>query len=122
MPFQDAEQLGLPKLVHLLLPVGRTMRGIDIYGISGSGSAIFAQVTYLDLERCSEKLETLRQYRDGKRNALALFCDCEDAEYKDGVQIIPLRKVYGEFNSTPTGKLWLERATNVSEIKDTPGR
>jgi len=93
------------------------MRGIDIYGISSSGSAIFVQVACLALEHCSEKLETLRQYRDGKRNALALVCDCEDAEYKDGVQIIPLRKVYAEFNSTPTGKLWFERAINVSEIK-----
>jgi len=89
------------------------MRGIDICGITDSGSAIFAQVTYLDLEHCGEKLETLRQYRDGERNALVLFCDCSEATYKDGLQVFPLHKVYDAFVSSATGKLWLEWVTNA---------
>ncbi len=109
----NAQQLGLPKLAHLLLPVGRTMRGIDICGINESGIMLFAQVTYLGLERCGAKLETLVEYRDAERNALVLFCDCADVMDKDGVKIVPLRKVYDVFVTTPTGKVWLERATNA---------
>ncbi len=106
-------EFGLPKLAHLVLPVGRTMRGIDICGISSSGSVVFAQVTYLGFDHCGTKLDTLRCYRDGQGNALVLFCDCEEPEYKDGIHIIPLRKVYDAFVATTTGKLWLERATNI---------
>jgi len=109
----DAVGLGLPKLVHLLLPVGRTMKGIDICGISDSNRMVFAQVTYLRLEDCGEKLEALLQYRNADRNTLVLFCGCPQSKYKDGVNIVPLQRVYDAFVVTPTGKMWLERATNA---------
>jgi hypothetical protein len=35
-----AEQLGLPRLAHLILPVGRTMRDIDICGLGHSGEQL----------------------------------------------------------------------------------
>ena len=49
----SAEQFGLPRLAHLLLPVGRTMKGIDICGTTISGLTLFAQVTYHCLEDCT---------------------------------------------------------------------
>lgn len=106
------ERLGFPKLVHLLLPVGRTMRGIDICGISESGSMVFAQVTYLDLEHCDAKLDALVQYRDAEKNDLVLFCNCAEPTEKSGIRIFPLRTVYDAFATTETGKLWIERAAN----------
>lgn len=107
-----AARIGLPKLAHLLLPVGRTMRGIDICGINESGSALFAQVTYLDLKHCGTKLNALLQYRDNGQNTLVLFCNCAEPTNKDGVRVVPLRTVYDAFTSTTAGRLWIERATN----------
>ncbi|MFZ0634763.1 MAG: hypothetical protein WAM08_04530, partial [Candidatus Acidiferrales bacterium] len=116
---EDTKRLRLPKLIHLLLPVGRTMRGIDICGISDSGSMVFAQVTFLSFEHCGKKLDALLQFGDRDRNALVLFCDCAEPKQKNGVKIIPLRAVYDSFTATPTGKLWIERATNpVSSARE----
>jgi hypothetical protein len=108
-----ARQLGLPNLVHLLVPVGRTMKGIDICGITGTGSMVLAQVTYSDLEHCREKFDALLRYRDGKRNTLVFFCNGTELKHKDGVRILSLQSVYDSFVATPTGKLWIERAINV---------
>jgi hypothetical protein len=72
-----AAKLGLPRLVHLILPVGRTMKAIDIYGIAQSGKRIFAQVTYERIEKSREKLEALCKYRDQNGDSLVLFCECQ---------------------------------------------
>lgn len=109
---ESAERLGLPKLVHLLLPVGRTMRAVDICGITNSGKTVFAQVTYSDLEHCNSKLDALRQYRDQNKNELVFFCNCAQRTEKHGVKIFPLRSVYDAFTATETGKLWIEQTTN----------
>jgi hypothetical protein len=107
----SAAKLGLPRLAHLMLPVGRTMKAIDIYGINDSGHRIFAQVTYERIEHCREKLEALREYGDQDEDALILFCDCGEPRSSSSVKIVPLRMVYDSFVATSTGKLWIERAT-----------
>jgi hypothetical protein len=107
-----AARLGLQKMVHLLLPVGRTMRDIDICGITESGSMVFAQVTYSAVEHCRKKLDALQRYRDEGKNALVFFCNCDEPTEEDGVKIVPLRTVYDTFAASSTGKLWIERATN----------
>ncbi|HYH65010.1 MAG TPA: hypothetical protein VD866_09975 [Urbifossiella sp.] len=43
------EALGLPRLVHQLLPIGRTMRHIDLLGLAADGRRLFAQVTHYSL-------------------------------------------------------------------------
>jgi hypothetical protein len=53
----QARQLGLPNLVHLLLPVGRTMKDIDIYGLADAGDRLFAQVTFHFLEQAQARLK-----------------------------------------------------------------
>lgn len=108
-----ARRLGLPRLRHLLLPLGRTMKDLDICGISGSGRMMFAQVTYRDLEECGQKLKALGEYRDGQRNALVLFCRCAVSKYANGVRIVPLQIVYDTFTASSRGKFWLERARQL---------
>lgn len=64
-----------PKLKFLLMPVGRTLKDVDIYGMDGTGTEIFAQVTFhmknqLEARRKQEKL---RPYQ-GTGSRLLLFC------------------------------------------------
>src|SRR5215469_17693150 len=73
----STEKLGLSRLAHLLLPVGRTMKGIDICGITTSGHTLFAQVTYRGIEDCQEKIDKLLAYRDSGRNIL-FSCNCKE--------------------------------------------
>jgi len=110
----SAEKIGLTKLAHLLLPVGRTMRGIDICGITVSGHLLFAQVTYKDIESCQKKIDDLFAYRDSQGSVLMLFCNCKEPKLMQGIQVIPLQLVYDTFVATPTGKLWVDRAGNIS--------
>ena len=107
----DAAKLGFPQLVHLILPVGRTMRGIDIYGMDTAGKRIFGQVTYLGIKDCGGKLEAPRQFSGDRGDALLLFCHCPKLLFSRGVKIVPLRMVYDLFVAKPTGKLWIELAT-----------
>jgi hypothetical protein len=44
----EVESRGLPRLVHLLLPPGKTMRDIDIVGTAADGKRLLAQVTFGD--------------------------------------------------------------------------
>jgi len=86
-----------PKLDFLLLPVGRTLQDVDIYGCASDGKKIFGQVTYenKDSKKCKQKLDKLREFC-GKENHLILFCDCEKIERGD-VLIIPVKKVVFEW-------------------------
>jgi hypothetical protein len=113
MRSKRAEKLGLPKLVHLLLPPGRNMRSIDIWGIAATGRMVFAQVTYSELEHCASKFNDLLQYRDHNRNALVFFCNGTKLNHRDGVRIVPLQSVYDNFVSTSTGRLWIEQALSL---------
>lgn len=49
----------LPRLAHLVLPTGRTMRDIDILGIAGDGKPLVAQVTFSPREQVGFKLDRL---------------------------------------------------------------
>jgi len=69
------------------------MRGIDIYGISASGSAIFAQVTYLTLEHCGEKLETYASIETVGGIRLSCSAIAPRRWRRMVVKIIPLRTV-----------------------------
>lgn len=54
----------LPVLSRLLLPVGRTLKDIDVYGLAEDGTLLYAQVTYHRAEKpqAKEKLARLAQY------------------------------------------------------------
>jgi len=100
------------RLRHLLLPTGRTMKDVDICGITESGQTLFAQVTYRPLgdPEAKRKLKTLETYSGVGRNALVFFCDCPNFEKVGEVKIIPLQYAYDCFTSTALGQTWLDRA------------
>lgn len=106
----DAASLGLPRLAHLVLPPGRTMRDIDIIGIANDGRALLAQVTFGPLSTTTWKIDRLLPYRDPKRAHLLFFCDCADQTNQDGVTIFPIQKAYEIFTSSPLGRIWLRHS------------
>ncbi len=105
----EAVKAGLPKLAHLLA-LGRTMRDIDIAGVTTEGRRLFAQVTYRTFEESASKLRALQEYSGSGRNALILFCKCSSPQQRDGVWIASLQQVYEDFVSTTTGASWLKAA------------
>jgi len=112
----QAPSLGLPRLAHLLLPTGHTMRDIDIIGVATDGKKLLAQVTFAPLSTVGWKIERLQPYRDPKRAHLLLFCDCDKSQkqdrvtVQDGVTVFPIQTAYDAFVSTPLGRLWLRRS------------
>jgi hypothetical protein len=105
----EVESVGLPRLTHLLLPPGRTMRDIDIIGLAASGKLLVAQVTFAALSNVGGKRDRLLTFR-GPNTHLVLFCDCTQPQTQDGIMVFPLQKAYDAFASTPAGKLWLQRS------------
>lgn len=101
---------GLPRLAHLLLPTGRTMRDIDFIGVDVTGKQVLAQVTFAALAAVKWKLERLQRYRDRSRARLILFCDCKRPTEEDGVTIFPIVEAYRIFIGTSSGKKWLARS------------
>lgn len=106
----EAESSGLPRLAHLLLPMGRTMRDIDIIGITTANKALLAQVTFDELPKAQWKLNRLLAYVVPKRSHLLLFCACEATLENQGVTIFPIQRVYDIFAATPHGEEWLRRS------------
>lgn len=66
----------LPHLKRLLLPIGRTLRDLDIYGYSEEdGSPIYGQVTFDRASKVPEKIAKLKEYGKGSGRHLVFFCD-----------------------------------------------
>ncbi len=84
----------VPVMKRLLLPVGRTLEKIDIYGQSENGGEILAQVTYYRKETAAAtgKAEALRRSK-GEDRTLVFFCRCEGVEIEDDVVFLPVREV-----------------------------
>lgn len=83
------------KLEFLLLPIGRTLKDVDIYGYTKDQREIFAQVTHYKKndKTCKQKIEKLKRYR--KRKAyLVFFCNCDDAVKEDSILFIPITEVF----------------------------
>ncbi|XKE45708.1 hypothetical protein LG302_00785 [Halomonas organivorans] len=109
MRTQAAEESGLPILQTTLAPIGRTMPDVDIYGLSGNGQPVVAQVTYHSLEAAvaEGKLDKLDPYaKDGTKTIM--FCMCDTPIEFGGHQIYPLDEVFRQFCcNSAEGKSWL---------------
>jgi len=104
-----AGQFSLPRLETLLMPVGRTMKDVDIYGMAVGGREMFAQVTYHPREHAARKRSVLDHYAAKDRYTI-LFCRTS-AVCQDGlVTVFPIEEVFKVFTSSPEGVRWLERA------------
>lgn len=107
----DAGKRGLPTLRHTLMPVGRTMKDIDILGVAESGKVLSAQVTYKWLNPTDWKLRKLDAYRM-QRNDTIYFCRCDEMHEINGHIIFPLQQVFDDFCvSNQVGKEWFRIAT-----------
>jgi len=100
----EAKEYGLPVLKHLILPVGRTMKDVDITALSNDGSIIYAQITLHTKKNALHKLQRLNHY--GK-NHLILFCRCEEISIEKGVIIFPIEKAFEVFCASDLGHKWL---------------
>ena len=104
----DAAGIGLPRLRALLLPVGRTLKDVDIVGIDGDGGRIFAQVTSSTAEhaKANGKLDALRPYvLPG--SCVVLFCNCEEPFTEGGVRVIPVEAVFRTLDGSEWGRRFL---------------
>ncbi|MFY9233187.1 MAG: hypothetical protein WAO58_01880 [Fimbriimonadaceae bacterium] len=106
----DAAAMGLPTLARLLLPVGRTMKDIDIAGLASDGSRIYAQVTFSGGKTSLNKINKLRDYAAGRCH-LILFCECEKPTMWGSIHAIPLSLVYDSFCESDLGAAWLRAAS-----------
>jgi hypothetical protein len=102
----EAGMLGLPILSHLLLPLGRTMKDIDIYGLANDGKRIFGQITYKALDHVRCKVERLLAYSDTESPHLILFCKTDCVSKVSGVTIAPIDLVASQFRLTKMGNEW----------------
>ncbi len=90
----------IPQLRYLLLPPGRTMENVDIYGLSNDNKKIFAQVTYLresENTKFKYKVDKLKNYNYDD-SYLLMFCNhnrfyCPDIDKKDNILYIQLNIV-----------------------------
>lgn len=107
---QDVRRFGLPCLAHLILPVGRTMKDLDLLGLATDGKRIFAQVTFAPFKQATRKIGRLSQYKSGDGSHLILFCDIDKTTVIDDVTVFPIGTVFQVFTSTDSGRLWLQYA------------
>ena len=68
----------LPVLSRLLLPVGRTLEDVDIYGLTTEGSRLYAQVTHHTegSDAAEQKARRLREYLDSSGDSVDLVSFC----------------------------------------------
>jgi hypothetical protein len=100
------EMTGVLQMASLVLPVGRTLRGLDIYGLTASGNTIAAQVTMQPSTACPGKVASLKAFT-GENVMRIFFCDDEAERVEEGIQFFPLTTVFERFTTTPQGKAWL---------------
>lgn len=105
----EAEADGLPRLSALVLPVGRTLRDVDVYGVAADGCLLLAQVTLSQEHAVEWKAEALRRYAGSDAHTV-LFCQCDAPSVTSGVMIYPIGRAFERFTATDAGMLWLDAA------------
>jgi len=101
-----------PVLERLLLPVGRTLKDVDIFGYATDKKMLFAQVTYIRKEEARTKIQDLKAY--GNPNShLVFFCDCDEIHAEDGILFVPWKRVE---NWLKNDKIYLQKLlANISK-------
>lgn len=106
----------LPTMSALLMPIGRTLKDVDIVGVTKSGETIFAQVTYSKLDQINHKMTSLEKHR-GEDYILIMFCGEKEHKTVNGVTIIPLTFVFDWMKSCSWSETWLKRNFDVKSSK-----
>jgi hypothetical protein len=105
----EVSQIGLPRLQSLLLPIGGTLKAVDIVGIATDGKRVFAQVTFYRRDHAIAigKLDSLRQFVDPDKAHVVLFCSGGARSVQDGIHIVPVEEVFRTLNSFGWGQHFL---------------
>ncbi len=100
--------LKLPRLVSLLLPTGRTLKDIDIYGLDSNGNNIVYQVTNAqhNSSTSQSKIERLKQLASPSAT-LILICDAKKEDRNGEVIVFALKEALRLFNRTVVGEKWI---------------
>lgn len=95
----------IPDMESLLAPIGRTIKDVDILGVSKEGKTVLAQVSYS--WEPAWKIERLRKYDQKGQTELILFCQTDQSKIIDAVKVYPLQRVFELFQRSAKGKNWL---------------
>ena len=106
---EEMARHGIPVLEALLLPVGRTLRDVDIYGIGPDGRRVLAQVTNHRYpgKAAEAKLKKLAAYGDPD-TVLLFICPASEVAREDSILVVPLDLLFDEFVASGKGQRWLE--------------
>ena len=96
-------------LKYLTMPVGRTMRYVDIVGINKNSEKVFAQVTFHSKEH-EWKVKSLKENFKG---SLYFFCDGL-SECKDGINFVSIQEVFDYFANNSEKRIFLEHLVGRS--------
>lgn len=97
----------IPQLSQLLLPVGGTMEGIDIFGLASDGKRLFVQVTYEVPEKAAWKLDKLKKFSQDGVGHLLFICRTTEEKKQGDILILSLQKIFDRFIQTDQGRDWL---------------
>lgn len=86
----------------LLMPIGRSLPDIDIFGINGQGKYIYAQVTHsTNSNEILKKIKKLKSYKS--KNSFLIFFGPKSQKIKDNdVNYIPIEEVFSLLTSDHT--------------------
>jgi hypothetical protein len=112
----DAVSNNLPKLESLTALPGRTMKDVDIIGVTSKGEKIFAQVTHRDIATANGKLNALQKFSLPGQHAI-LFCQCEQRHERDGIVAFPIQQVFSTFKIRPWYDAWIN-FTNGKSVRE----
>ena len=94
MCYEYLREIGV--LSSLLMPIGRTLRSIDIWGLGPEGKEVLAQVTHSSEEKViAEKIATLRSF-SGDASVLFFFGPESGKVEHNGVEYVSIEKVFDE--------------------------
>ena len=113
----QAVDFGLPQLAHLTLPVGRTMRDIDIIGLASDGKSLFAQVTFAREEDVKNKKKSLLRYASESNCYLLLFCNTEQIHREGNLLVVPISEIATRFRASSLGQAWFLASRQLTSGK-----
>jgi hypothetical protein len=109
----EAVSNNLPKLQSLTALPGRTMKDVDIIGITSEGKKFFAQVTHHNVRSADPKIKALKKFSPPDQYVI-LFCQCEQRHERDGIIIFPIEEVFSTFRTRPWCDAWTNFALGKS--------
>lgn len=77
---------------HLLMPIGRTLKDVDIYGVNHFERQVFVQVT--NLPETQYKVEALKQY-----SGLLIYAGNVNSRIENGIKFINVHDIFNFFKA-----------------------